>query len=138
MYIATRACAKMRSVWWGITEVCLRRPFDYHLGWRASSCFGIQRQGHSCPAISIDSNPDKMIDRVIISLPMVFFFYFFWMPLGHDLCHSPKASPHLEQERRQKHQSAWILERCVSGVRQHVSRRLPRALQSKSTLDRPV
>lgn len=36
------------------------------------------------------------------------------------------------KERRQKHQSAWILERCVSGVRQHVSRRLPRALQSKS------
>eukprot|EP00930_Biecheleria_cincta_P008072 TRINITY_DN109427_c0_g1_i1.p1 TRINITY_DN109427_c0_g1~~TRINITY_DN109427_c0_g1_i1.p1 ORF type:complete len:263 (+),score=51.91 TRINITY_DN109427_c0_g1_i1:99-791(+) len=29
------------------------------------------------------------------------------------------------KERRQKHQSAWILERCVSGVRQHVTRRLP-------------
>lgn len=36
------------------------------------------------------------------------------------------------QERRQKHQSAWILERCISGVRQHVSRRLPIALQSQS------
>ncbi|CAE8627782.1 unnamed protein product, partial [Polarella glacialis] len=29
------------------------------------------------------------------------------------------------KERRQKHQSAWILERCVAGVRQHVTRRLP-------------
>ncbi|CAE7211075.1 Dtwd2 [Symbiodinium sp. CCMP2456] len=29
------------------------------------------------------------------------------------------------KERRQKHQSAWILERCVRGVRQHVTRRLP-------------
>ena len=39
-----------------ITEVCLRRRLDYHLGWRASSCFGIQRRGHVCPAaISIDS-----------------------------------------------------------------------------------
>lgn len=36
------------------------------------------------------------------------------------------------KERRQKHQSAWILERCISGVRQHVSRRLPIALQSQS------
>lgn len=29
------------------------------------------------------------------------------------------------KERRQKHQSAWILERCVTGVRQHPARKLP-------------
>merc|ERR1719464_443329 len=29
------------------------------------------------------------------------------------------------KERRQKHQSAWIRERCVAGVRQHVTRKLP-------------
>jgi len=28
------------------------------------------------------------------------------------------------KERRQKHQSAWILERCVAGIRQHLARRL--------------
>lgn len=31
------------------------------------------------------------------------------------------------KERRQKHQSAWILERCLSSVRQHVCRKLPTA-----------
>lgn len=37
------------------------------------------------------------------------------------------------KERRQKHQSAWILARCLSGVRQHVARRLPAVGQQAPT-----
>merc|ERR1719264_1367634 len=29
------------------------------------------------------------------------------------------------KERRQKHQSAWLLERCLAGVRRYEARRLP-------------
>ena len=102
----------------------------------------------SCHFISIDSyrfQSRKNYRLVIVSLSMG--LEFSCLALCHDLClvlsqslclYLP-ISPYFSlEERRQKHQSAWILERCVSGVRQHVSRRLPRALQSKSNLDRPV
>ncbi|CAJ1448430.1 unnamed protein product [Effrenium voratum] len=65
-------------------------------------CDGCNRPASACICASLPSAP----------LPL---------PEGLDsilLLRHPK-------ERRQKHQSAWILERCLSGVRQYACRRLP-------------
>lgn len=65
-------------------------------------CSGCSRPSSACICSSLPDQP----------LPL---------PLGLEsilLLRHPK-------ERRQKHQSAWILERCISSVRQYVARRLP-------------